>query len=186
MLKQSNSYLITDPKYYGKRSYKLKKNLIKSISKYNPTMVCLRDKKSTNLKKMAISFLKITKNKNILTFINSDIDLAYFLRFDGVHLPSHMLDKIKKAKRKKLLVVASCHTIDEIKRAKKNGADIVTYSPIFYTPQKPKPKGLNSLRRATFKAKIPLIALGGIITRHQVNKVLIKKASGFASIRYFL
>lgn len=180
------SYLITDPLYYGTSPIKTKKVLKKAIKRHSPSIVCLRDKENKFSKSLAKSFLETAKNNKLLSFINSDIELAYLLGFDGVHLPAYMFDKIKEAKRKKLYVIASCHNIDEIKKAQRLGADMVTYSPVFYSPGKGKPKGLNKLRKAVFKAKLPVIALGGIVSRYQINRVYLKKAFGFASIRYFV
>ena len=96
-----------------------------------------------------------------------------------------MIDKIPLAKRKKLFVIVSTHNFYEIKLAKKFGADMVTYSPIFYTPNKGKPKGVKNLRKIIFKAKFPVIALGGIVKRDQIHQVKKTKSKGFASIRYF-
>lgn len=180
------SYLITDPKYYSKSSVKLKKTLKRALQKYPVTLACLRDKSCKNLKRAAKHFLKALENKNIVTILNSDIKLAYFLGYDGVHLPSNKISNIKRAKRKKLFVIVSCHSLEEIKKAQKLGADMVTFSPIFYSPKKGEPKGVKKLREAVFKSKIPVIALGGIVSNRQIHKVLLKKSAGFASIRYFV
>jgi len=180
------SYLITDPKYYTNSPIKLKIILKKAILKKRPKIVCFRDKKSKNFKELAISFLKISRQLKVpIVLINSNIELAYKLKFDGVHLATSMIDKIPLAKRKKLFVIVSTHNFYEIKLAKKFGADMVTYSPIFYTPNKGEPKGVNNLRKTIFKANFPVIALGGIVKRDQIHKVKIKKAVGFASIRHF-
>jgi len=177
-------YLITDPKYYTSNSIKLKIRILNIKRKVD--IICFRDKKSKNFKKLANSFLKISKIKKYpLILLNTDVSLAYRLKFDGIHLPSSKIKDIKKAKRKKLFVIVSTHNLDELKIAQKYGADAATYSPIFFTPNKENPKGLKSLRIAVYKDKIPILALGGVINRYQINKVKLKKAKGFASIRYF-
>lgn len=180
------SYLITDPKYYSNSLIKFKKTLKKAIKKHPSNMVCLRDKKSKNIKKLAKHFLILARKSKKIAILNSNINLAYFLGYDGVHLPSNMFNKIKLAKRKKLFVIVSCHSLEEIKKVQKLGADMVTFSPIFYSPKKGEPKGVKKLREAVFKSKIPVIALGGIVSNRQIHKVLLKKSAGFASIRYFV
>ncbi|WP_281950938.1 thiamine phosphate synthase [Nitrosophilus kaiyonis] len=181
------SYLITDPKFYTDNPTKLKKFLEIAVNKHKVDMICFRDKKSKNFKSLSIHFLKKSKNLKISKIlINSNIDIAYRYKFDGVHLPSSKMNLIKQAKRKKLFVIASTHNFYEIKKAIDLGADMITYSPIFYTPNKGEPKGLKNLRKVVLKSKIPVIALGGIITKEQINKIKIRKAAGFASIRYFV
>ena len=181
------SYLITDPKYYTNSTLKLKKIIEIAYKKHNIDIICFRDKYSKNFKSLSINFLKKSKNLKIpKILVNSNIDIAYRYNFTGVHLPSSKIYLIKKAKRKGLYVVVSTHNFNEIREAIKQGADMVTYSPIFFTPQKGEPKGLRLLRKAVFKSKIAVIALGGIVTKEQINKVKIKKAAGFASIRYFV
>jgi len=180
------SYLITDPKYYSQNSTKLKKVFNYASDRHFINIACLRDKKNQNVKSLAKSFLYITKKRKIFSILNSHIDLAYFLGFDGVHLPSNMVEKTKIAKRKKLFVIVSCHSLEEIKKAEQLKADMVTFSPVFYSPDKGKPKGLKKLRRVVFKSKIPIIALGGIVSKKQIHKIKLRKAVGFASIRYFV
>ncbi|MEJ5168255.1 MAG: thiamine phosphate synthase, partial [Arcobacteraceae bacterium] len=67
------------------------------------------------------------------------------------------------------------------------GADAVTYSPVFDTPDKGKPIGLEALDMAKNEvAAIMIFALGGIVTKEQIDSIKQTKADGFASIRYFV
>jgi thiamine-phosphate pyrophosphorylase len=63
---------------------------------------------------------------------------------------------------------------------------MVTYSPIFTTPNKGIPKGCKELARIVQSVNIPVIALGGMISNQQINQIKSTKANGFASIRYFI
>lgn len=63
---------------------------------------------------------------------------------------------------------------------------MVTYSPIFTTPNKGTPKGCEELEKIVQSVDIPVIALGGIISEQQIDQIKSTKASGFASIRYFI
>ncbi|OPX27189.1 MAG: hypothetical protein B1H07_02215 [Campylobacteraceae bacterium 4484_166] len=179
-------YQITDPKIYGDTVEKFAVSLDKTIKKYRADMVCFRDKISKNRFELSKLFLTICKkNKISKILINTDIYIAKKLKFDGVHLPSNKLTDIKKAKRYGLFVVASCHNKEEIRYAIKKKCDIITYSPIFNTPNKGKKKGLRDLKRVVNIHNIPTIALGGIVDDGYIKKIRTTKSIGFASIRYF-
>ena len=106
--------------------------------------------------------------------------------FDGIHLTSLQFDKIEKAKEAGLKTIISCHTFEEIEKAVQLKADMVTYSPIFFTPNKGEPKGIEKLCEAVEKYDIDIIALGGIIGENDIEEVKDSGAKGFASIRYFI
>jgi len=129
--------------------------------------------------------LQLTKNHQ-KRFLHSDIELAKELNADGIHLKSDQMIEIVKAKKYALYTVISTHTMDEALLAKKLGADAITYSPIFYTPHKGKPKGIEKLKALVEAVDIPVIALGGIVDKTHVDKLLcVPNLFGFASIRYF-
>jgi thiamine-phosphate pyrophosphorylase len=80
----------------------------------------------------------------------------------------------------------STHTLKEAKLAQNSGADAITYSPIFDTPNKGAPKGLKQLKTVVDSVDIGVIALGGIVTQRHIDSLQsIPKLYGFASIRYF-
>ena len=183
------SYLITDPKEYGNDIKTFSQRLSNSLSKYNVDMVCFRDKETLDIEELAKTCLCISKQFNIpKVVINNNIDLAIRFGFDGVHLTSKQFNKIKTCKEKSLYTIVSTHTQDEIKLAKNNGADAITYSPIFYKENKGKPKGVDNLKKVvdTFQDEnLDIIALGGIIENKQIEEIKKTNAKGFASIRYF-
>lgn len=174
-------YQITDPKQFSKE------NLEKSFKHHSPDMVCFRDKSSQNKNESAKLFIEICKKFNIKKIlINEDIESALDLKADGIHLTSKQFNKIAYCKEKSLFVIISCHTLEEIETAQRLGADTVTYSPIFFTPGKGKPKGIEALKEAVDRFEIDIIALGGIITVEQIDMIEKSGAKGFASIRYFV
>ena len=63
---------------------------------------------------------------------------------------------------------------------------MVTYSPIFFSPNKGEPKGLEKLKEAVDTFDIDIIALGGIIDEKHIEQIKETNAKGFASIRYFV
>jgi thiamine-phosphate pyrophosphorylase len=190
---QFTNYLITDPKYYSDDNTKFKEVLSKALSNHQIFMASFRDKISDDVEPLAKSFVDICKANNVpKVLINSNIELALSLGYDGVHLTSKQFDKIKYCKDNKLYVVISCHDFEEAKKAYDLGADAITYSPIFYTPYKGKPKGIEALKALKnsmdeiSKRDFKIIGLGGIVDIDHINQIKHSGANGFASIRYFI
>jgi len=181
------SYLITDPKYFTNDKEKFENILLNTISNSNIDYICFRDKVSSNYKELAKVFVNISKNKNIPNiFINSHIDLAYSLNATGVHLTSNQYNKIAYAKSIGLKTIISTHNEEDIQLAIKYKADYITYSPIFDTPNKGKPKGIEELKYIVSNYDINIFALGGIITEKHIQNIKTTNVYGFASIRYFI
>ena len=108
------------------------------------------------------------------------------LKVNGVHLTSQQFNQIQYAKQNGLKVICSTHSLDELKIIEKFGADYATFSPIFLTPNKGKPKGIKELKEILKFTKIKIFALGGIVTKEHINQLEKIDLYGFASIRYFL
>jgi thiamine-phosphate pyrophosphorylase len=105
---------------------------------------------------------------------------------DGVHLTSRSLSAgiIRQSFPKTFIVGASAHTIEKAEAARRQGADFVTFSPIYSSPGKGEPQGVEKLREVSEHLKpFPVIALGGVNTTNY-QKVLEAGASGFAAIRF--
>ena len=177
-------YCITDPEFYGSTSESVKKKVQEVTQKHSINFICFRDKTSQNFQELAKTFRKTLKREK--AFLNGDYLLANELHFDGVHLTSTQFEDIQKAKKLHLQVIISTHSRAEILKAIKLGADYVTYSPIFSTPNKGTPKGLEDLKETTATIRANIIALGGITTQEQIHSVEECGAFGFASIRYFI
>ena len=149
-------------------------------------MIVYRDKKTTDYQKNASLFLAEAKKYNFSKILlHSDYTLAHKLKADGVHLTSSQFSYIQKAKDLGLFVVISTHSLDEALEAQKLGADLVTFSPVFATPNKGEPKGVEELKRVVSILSIGVIALGGIVSSEQIKACQKSGAFGFASIRYF-
>ena len=176
------AYAITDPSTLNFQA--LFSNLT-HFSKH-ADMIVYRDKLNDDYAFSAQRFItearKFSFSKILL---HSDVDLADELNADGVHLKSTQFHEIKKAKKLGLLVVISTHTLKEAQQAEMLGADMITYSPIFASPNKGVPKGLKELKKVVSLLSIPVIALGGIVTQEHIRLCEENGAFGFASIRYF-
>ena len=179
-------YLITDPKYYGTTPDRLVQRLQEVLKNGQCDFICYRDKSSDNYPLMASFFLGAVEELCPVRLLHGDVELAAELHAEGVHLTSTQFDEIEKAKALDLFVVISTHTHEEVQRAAGLGADAVTYSPIFATPGKGEPKGLEDLKEIVGKIPLNIIALGGITTPAQVKQIEESGAFGFASIRYFI
>lgn len=149
-------------------------------------IVLYRDKKNRNYSDHAKIFVESARQYNFeKILLHNDILLAKALKADGVHLSSDRIEEIPLAKQASLFVIVSTHILDEIQKAETLGADMVTFSPIFDTPDKGEPVGLEKLAQVSSAVNIPVIALGGILTQKQINACREAGAEGFASIRYF-
>jgi len=179
-------YLITSPEFYTDIPEIFTQKLEKQIEKHKPDFVLLRHKETSHYHVLAVAFMQVMeKYPAIKAFIHDDIKLAVELKVAGVHLPSNSFDKIEKAKREKLEVIVSTHNQDEVVTVERLGADYVTYSPIFTTPNKGEPKGVEALSILLAFSDIHVFALGGIVTDKEVALLCKTKVYGFASIRYF-
>src|SRR5207237_10177630 len=99
--------------------------------------------------------------------LNDRPDIARLAEADAVHLGQD--DLPWKAARAILgpqaLIGVSTHSDAEIDAAQ--GVDYIAFGPIFTTPSKPGaalpgPHGLEGLRRAVQRSKVPVVAIGGL------------------------
>jgi thiamine-phosphate pyrophosphorylase len=181
------SYLITDPAYYGNEAGSLFHTLQTVFIRHIPDFVLFRDKQTSEYPNLAQTFIAISRRNSIPNvLLHSDYRLAHDLGADGIHLTSIQSDSIKEAKILGLYVVISTHSHEEALKAQELGADAITYSPIFASPNKGEPKGLEDLKEIVDKIRIPIFALGGITSCEQIHAVEECGAYGFASIRYFI
>ncbi len=108
--------------------------------------------------------------------LNSRSDVALATGADGVHLPASAPEEVLEG----LLVARSCHTAAEVQAAK---ADFVTFGPVFDSPGKGLPLGIEALREACQLGKA-VFALGGVDWENAASCVAAG-ATGVAGIRLF-
>lgn len=181
------SYLITDPFFYGDDALALCDRLPSILKKHSIDYFCFRDKTTSiypSLSEIVIQTVREHSDANML--LHGDYELAHRLGANGVHLTSMQFEEVSEAKKLGLYVIISTHTHDEALKAQRLGVDAITYSPIFPSPDKGEPKGLEDLKRIVDKIRIPIFALGGILSQEQIITVEATGAYGFASIRYFV
>ncbi len=137
-----------------------------------------------------------TKNQDLRSvfLINSRTDIALAVGAGGVHLRSddisptearHLWQQLTGGTPARATVSVSCHQTSEIQQAALAGADLALFAPVFEkkNASEATPAGLEALRRAC-RAKIPVLALGGI-TVENAPRCLAAGAAGIAAIRLF-
>ena len=117
--------------------------------------------------RLAEPIAKLCRAYSAQLFINSRLELAVDLGVAGVHLPenSGSIDAIRTISEKRLLIGCSVHTLDAAKKRAEEGADFVTYSPIFLTASKPgygPAVGVDNLGVIAKAVNCPVFALGGV------------------------
>lgn len=186
MRETMKKYLITSKEFYTNNSESFCSILQKQFKKHKPHYALYRDKLNKNYDKQAADFVKTCSEfENIKSFIHQNTKLAKELNATGIHLTSTQFEEIESAKELGLEVIVSTHTYMEVLQAQKLGADAVTYSPIFSSPGKGEPKGIDDLKKLLNICDIKVFALGGIVEKAQTDLIAKTKAYGFASIRYF-
>jgi len=179
------SYLITDPAFYGSTPQALEVSLKHAIAMFQPQWVLFRDKQTNHYEELAQCAVAVAKAAGVEhQLIQNSDTLAKKIGATGVHVDSRSFARIEAVKRSGLLCVASTHNRLEIEAS--IDADYITYSPIYASPNKGKPKGLEDLNEKTVKMPNRVIALGGIVSNEQVEACRNAGAIGFASIRYFV
>ncbi len=128
----------------------------------------------------------LTKEFSAKLFINDHLDVAVAVEADGVHLGHESMPAaaVRKVVGDKMMIGVSTHNIDEALTAQAEGADFVTFGPIYETPSKAHlgaPVGLEALRNARRAVDIPIFGLGGIQGKN-IGHVLWAGAYGIAMI----
>lgn len=177
---------LTAENYAEKKSEILK--LITAAVENKISLIQIREKKNSARLVFEIvrEAAKITRRSQTKILVNDRADIALAAEADGVHLTSQSLSAeiIRRSFPKNFVIGVSTHTLETAETAKQNGADFVTFSPIFQTPGKGEPRGVNELCEVCEKLKpFPVIALGGI-DETNYKSVLENGASGFAAIRF--
>jgi thiamine-phosphate pyrophosphorylase len=179
-------YLITSREFYTDTPAVFRGILQEQFVKHMPDFALYRDKSNPHYNIQADHFVEVCKNfMGLKSFLHQEYELAASLGANGVHLTSKQFNKIQNAKSLGLEVIISTHTKEEVHQAQKLGADYVTYSPIFTTPGKGEPKGVEDLEELVKSVDIKVFALGGIIDEKQIDAIKSSGVYGFASIRYF-
>ncbi len=143
-----------------------------------------KDLSDTELIKLAQPISELCHNYEANLFINTYIGIARDVGAAGVHLPANaeLVDSIKAKTDDNFYIGCSVHHLDAAKKREAEGADFVTYSPIYTTASKPgygPAVGTASLAEVVKDVKLPVFALGGI-TPIRVSECLTAGTFGVA------
>ncbi|GAB4488537.1 MAG: thiamine phosphate synthase [Thermodesulfovibrionales bacterium] len=136
--------------------------------------------------RMAYRMRGLTRRFSARLFINERADVALAVGAEGVHLgfsgmPAHAA---KKASDGRLMVGVSAHSRAEAEAAQRDGADFITFGPVYETPSKlryGRPVGTDALTEVTRAVALPVFAIGGI-RKDNVTEVVKAGADGIAVI----
>ncbi len=185
------TYLITAGETTADNFAKKKSRILELVTiaaENNISLIQIREKKipARLVFELVREAVKITRKSQTKILVNDRADIAFAAKAAGVHLTSHSLSAeiIRRNFPKDFVIGVSTHTIEAAETAKQNGADFVTFSPVFQTSGKGKPQGVEKLREVCEKLKpFPVIALGGI-DETNYKLALENGARGFAAIRF--
>ena len=144
-----------------------------------------KDLSDTALMKLTQPIAALCQNYDAKLFINTHINVARDVGAAGVHLPAKAepVGSVKETETgDNFYIGCSVHSLDAAKRREVEGADFLTYSPIYPTASKPgygPAVGTASLAEVVEGVKLPVFALGGI-TPDRVQECFAVGAFGVA------
>lgn len=108
----------------------------------------------------------------------------------GVQLPENArasIDEVRRVYGVSVLVGRSVHSSDSARQAYTAGADFVVFGTVFPSATHPggDVQGIDSIRRVTSEAKLPVIGIGGINVEN-AGDVMAAGARGIAVVRSIL
>ena len=184
-------YLITDGETTAENFIEKKREILELVEtavQAKISLIQIREKQisARTVFELASEAAELTRYSATKLLINDRADVALAAKADGVHLTAQSLSAgiIRQNFPKDFIVGVSVHSIEKVLYAQQQGADFVTFSPIFFSPGKGAPQGIGKLREVCARlAGFPIIALGGI-DETNFAAVLTAGASGFAAIRF--
>lgn len=149
-----------------------------------------KDLSAAPLFRLADELRRLTSDFDARLIINDRLDIALATGADGVQIG---VGSIPVAVARRLLgsdkiIAYSAHAIDEARQAGADGADFVTFGPVYATPSKlayGSPCGVIKLAEAAAALEIPVIGLGGI-TLDNISETFSATVRGVAVISAIL
>jgi thiamine-phosphate pyrophosphorylase len=196
-------YYITDRRQFPGDESSRRRTLVAKIAesaRADVDYIQLREKDLSNreLETLAREVVAAVRENSPSThlLINSRTDVALAAAADGVHLrgddvtPHEVQQMVEFSAHRPstadhFIVAISCHTVTDILRTETEKADFAVFGPVFGKrgAAGTSSPGLAALREAC-RAKIPVLALGGVTTEN-VASCLDAGAAGVAGIRLF-
>ncbi len=169
-----NLYLITDRNQVAAGHTLL--SAVEAALQGGVNAVQLREKdlSAAELLPLARELRNLSRLYGARLLINDRIDLALAVQADGVHLGGHSLpiEIVRQITGPDMLIGVSTHCLADIQRATGQGADFVTFGPVYATPSKAAfgpPQGVQALAEACSSSPLPVFALGGMTPSRAVE-----------------
>lgn len=166
-----NLYLITDRHQTKGRSLEM---VLEKALKGGVSAIQLREKdlSSRQLYETGLLLRKLTRKYNARLYINDRFDVALAVQADGVHLGVKSMPAavVRKEVGDRFGIGVSTHNMEEAREAVRDGADFITFGPVYETLSKKKygpPVGIDALRTVCQTVDIPVFGLGGIDSSHE-------------------
>lgn len=168
-------------------------DVVKTAIEGGVRLIQLREKELSGreLFDLAKEMRELTDRYGAKLLINDRVDIALAVGADGVHLGRRSVS-VQDARRafetSSLIphpsVGVSTHSLEEALQAQSDGADFITFGPVYLTLSKAaygEPLGIDKLREVTKAVGIPIYALGGV-KKGNIGEVLKAGAYGVAMI----
>ena len=118
---------------------------------------------------LAMAIVRAAQSSPVPIIVNDDIDAAFEVGGDGVHLGQKDWASLPREQRREKLVGLrivgiSTHSLEQAQMAERDGADYIGVGPVFATGTKPgvKPVGVELVRQVAVRVAVPFFAIGGI------------------------
>jgi thiamine-phosphate pyrophosphorylase len=180
-------YAVTDIRHESRRILRT----VEAAYREGAEIIQLRSKQLSDeaLIRIGLEIRKISRRHRKLFFMNDRVDLALAARADGVHLgqedmPLAVARTLIRKAGQKMWIGKSTHSLNQALAAVQEGADYIGIGPVFATPTKPcaKSVGLELVRQAAGRVRIPWVAIGGIDLTN-IGKVTGAGATRIAVVR---
>ena len=200
-------YLVTDRRVLQSGSLE---SAVDEACKAGVGAVQLREKDldARSLHQLAVRLRRITASRRATLFVNDRVDIAMAVDADGVHCPEsgfpaaaarrligmrRLKDEfatphVRRTGGENTLVGVSTHSVVRAIRAETEGADFITFGPVFETASKlhyGEPQGLEKLNEVSSSVNIPVFAIGGV-TPERAKACMAQGAWGVAVVSSIL
>jgi thiamine-phosphate pyrophosphorylase len=142
--------------------------------------------------KLGLAVVGVAFRYEVPVIVNDDIEAAFEVGADGVHLGQDDWAEIPREMRVARLanmriVGISTHSLEQAFAAERDGADYIGVGPVFSTATKPgvPPVGVELVQEVTGRVAVPFFSIGGI-TLDNIDSVLAAGATRVAVVSAIL
>lgn len=187
-------YLITDRHHFSPQpqiAWQAQLDAIALAAQGGCQLIQIREKdlSARELSEFVRAAQSAVRPRDTKILVNDRLDVALATGADGVHLRVNSLPvaEVRRVAPANFLIGVSTHSLAEAEAAEAGGADFIVCGPVYPTPSKAiygAPLGLTRLAEICQRAKLPVLALGGI-TIDNFSACLAQQATGIAAISLF-